>query len=93
MEISRTLWYAYFVDAGVRNATAPEYYAVLPLTQRFRDRYDAAWRQLVNADCFRIYLWKAENDEAPAGEWDAKIVETQPLSTSFVSLILSLILR
>lgn len=75
-EILKVRFYAYFVNTGdLPDADTSHFYVVLPLTAKFRERYDSAWRRLTKVESFQLALFGNEADEKPEGDWDCKIVD------------------
>lgn len=70
-EIRSTKFSAYFVQQA-RNSNS--YYVILPITEEFRERHDAAWRRLTSSDYFRVSLFNDAGKDDPDADWDAKFI-------------------
>jgi hypothetical protein len=61
---------AYFVCPDtVSPAEAKHLFAVVRLDDKFRERFDAAWRRLTKDDTFRLHLYAVWDDKDPQGDW------------------------
>ncbi|KAF7547026.1 hypothetical protein G7Z17_g7999 [Cylindrodendrum hubeiense] len=76
-EIGEITFRAYFVATS---SEATDYYAILPLTQLFRDQFDAAWRRFTRDYSFRLDIWDdtiegKQYEEDTKACWDARIMD------------------
>ena len=86
--IFATKFPAYFVPTDQDQAVPSRYFAMVSLTQAFRDRYEKEWRRLTNCDSFQLAFHgdmsemkpPSLGDEQPWSKlavtaWDCKIVD------------------
>lgn len=61
---------AYFVPRDNAPAVdATNFFAILLITEEFRQKFDAAWRHLTKSDSFKIQLFDDADDAQPAEKW------------------------
>lgn len=74
-EISKVPFSAYFIPIDpIAAADTKKFYVIMPLTQKFIDRYQSAWRRLTKSDDFDLILYDRNNeDKGPGTKKDKEI--------------------